>query len=143
MGPIRPVVTGIVLLVSVFAARSLATGNTTQSFPVWGTPAAAPDAPTNLIGAVAGSTVSLSWIPPVTGGAPSSYVVEAAVTPGGPVVASLPTTLTSLDVPGVRNGTYFVRVRAVNGDGTSQPSNEIAITVGAVGCVSPPPAPGP
>lgn len=55
-------------------------GDAAQTIAMWGSPAAVPDAPTNLIGSFAGSTVSLSWIAPVTGGAPSSYVIEAALT---------------------------------------------------------------
>lgn len=100
--------------------------------------AAPPGAPTTLTGSVTASTVTLTWTPPA-GLPPSSYVVEAALAPGGAAIASLPVTATSLTVPNVPNGTYYVRVRALNADGASGPSNEIAVTVGGGGpCTAPP-----
>ncbi len=79
-----------------------------------------------------GPTVTLSWAAP-TSGVPVSYVVEAAATPGGPAVRSLNTgsAQTSLVVPGVTPGTYYVRVRAVGPAGQGPASNEVALTVGA------------
>jgi hypothetical protein len=38
-----------------------------------------------------------------------------------------------LTVPGVPNGTYFVRVRALNSTGLSLPSNEVVVVVGSTG----------
>ena len=69
-------------------------------------PAVAFAQPTNLAAAVSGNTVTLTW-----SGGSGSYVVEAAVVPGGSIVASLPVSGTTLVVPAVPPGTYFVRVR--------------------------------
>jgi hypothetical protein len=74
---------------------------------------------------------------------PSSYLVEAALSPGGAAVASLQIAGSPLVVPNVPNGVYYVRVRGVNGDGISAPSNEVTVAVpgGASGCSAPPNAP--
>jgi hypothetical protein len=102
-----------------------------------------PRSPVNLVSTVSGNTVTLTWQAAGAGGVPSSYLVEAAVSPGGSVVASLPTSTTSLVVPNVPNGIYYVRVRGQNVDGLSAPSNEVVVVVpGGVGtCTSPPNAP--
>ena len=116
-------------------------GGTVEAFPVADGVVAPPEAPTSLTGIVTGSTVTLSWTPPASGTPPSSYFVEAALTAGGPVIASLPVGLTSVSVPGVPNGTYFARVRSVNVEGVSPASNEIIVTVGTAGCNTAPAAP--
>lgn len=100
-----------------------------------------PSAPTALAATVVGSTVGLTWSPPTDGPAPTGYLLEAALTSGGPVFASLPVATVGVSVPGVPNGSYFLRVRAVNADGVSEPSNEVGITVGLAACASPPMAP--
>jgi hypothetical protein len=101
--------------------------------------AAAPDPPTNLSGTVVGSTVNLSWTPPGGGTPATSYLVEAALTAGGPVIASLPLAGTTASIPGVPNGTFFIRVRAWNTEGASPPSNEIRVTVGSACSTAPAP----
>jgi hypothetical protein len=68
-------------------------------------------------------------------------VVEAAVAPGGPQVASLPVSGTTLTVPNVPAGTYFVRVRTLNSSGPSAASNEVTVSVTGSGCPAPPLAP--
>jgi hypothetical protein len=95
---------------------------------------AQPGAPQNLSATVSGSNVTLTWSPPAGGGA-AGYVVEASLTPGGPVIASLSVAGTTLFVPAVPTGTYYVRVRAANGLATS---NEITVAVGTSGCPAPP-----
>ena len=45
---------------------------------------------------------------------------------------------TSLTASGVPNGTYYIRVRAVNVTGVSAASNEVVAVVGVGGCISPP-----
>jgi hypothetical protein len=102
-----------------------------------------PGTPTNLSAAVVGSTVTLSWMAPLTGGAVTTYVLDVGVAPGDSsigifVTGSTATSLTAFSVP---PGAYFVRVRARNASGTSAPSNEIVILVG--GCSAPPAAPSP
>jgi hypothetical protein len=93
--------------------------------------------------ATSSSTVTLSWIAP-TFGTPTSYVIEASSAPGGPAnlanfnTGNASTTLVAPDVPA---GTYYVRVRAVSGCGTSAPSSELQLIVSspnASACTSAP-----
>jgi hypothetical protein len=103
-----------------------------------------PGAPRGLAGSVSGSTVTLSWVGPTEGAAPSGYQIEAGSAPGLRDLASFQTgtTATSFSVGNVPAGTYFVRVRAVNGPFTSAPSNEFVLLVGSVGgCTVAPSAP--
>jgi hypothetical protein len=100
---------------------------------------APPDPPTNLSGTVVGSTVNLSWTPPAGGTPPTSYLIEAALTAGGPIIASLPLAPTTVTIPGVPSGTFFLRVRALNAEGASAPSNEISVTVGSACSTAPAP----
>jgi fibronectin type III domain protein len=93
--------------------------------------------PLNLANVVSGSTVILTWTQPPFQDFPiSSYVIEASSTPGGPAnLANFNTgnPSTSLTVPGVPSGTYYVRVRALNAAGLSAASNEVAVVVGGAG----------
>jgi hypothetical protein len=105
--------------------------------------AGAPGPPQNLAALVAGNTVTLTWLAPTTGGLPSSYVVEASLSPGGVLIASLAASTSSLVVPDVPNAIYYVRVRALNAHGGSAPSNEVIVVVpgGGPGCAFAPDAP--
>ena len=91
----------------------------------------APGAP-SLSGSVDGQTVTLSWSAPAGGCAVTSYVMEAGSSPGASdlLQQDTGTTATSFSVSNVAAGTYYVRVRARNGNGDSGPSNEISGTVG-------------
>src|SRR5205823_3889666 len=91
-----------------------------------------------LTATVSGSTVNLVWSAPTSGGAPTSYIVEAGSSSGLKDLANFSTGNTTLgySATGVPAGTYFVRVRASNGGGASSPSNEIVVLVGA-GCAVP------
>jgi hypothetical protein len=87
--------------------------------------------PSYLEAIVEGSRVSLTWLPPVSGAAPFSYVIEAGSLPGASDLAILDT---ASDTPSfvatqVGPGRYFVRVRARTYGGTSAPSNEIRVDV--------------
>jgi hypothetical protein len=94
---------------------------------------AAPGPPSRLSLSVTGSTVSLSWASPETGGPVSSYVIEAGSSPGASNLARMDsgTTATTFSAGGVSPGVYFVRVRARGAGGTSGPSNEAIAAVGA------------
>ena len=119
-------------VVRVFAASVLTSLLATPAL------AQAPSAPQNLTNLVNGTVVTLSWTAPAAGPV-TGYVVEASVTPGGPLVASLPVASTSLVVPNVPPGVYFVRVRALTGGASSGPSNETTVSVGgSSGCPAPP-----
>ena len=123
-------------------AFSVRAAGQTHSYTAWGTQGASPGAPLSLTGLASGNTVTLNWSAPTTGGIPTSYMLEAALVPGGTALTSINVPTTSLTVPGVPNGTYYVRVRGVNADGTGAPSNEVALVVpsGGGGCFA---APGP
>lgn len=104
---------------------------------------AAPGAATNLAGTASGSMVTLNWAPPATGGAVSSYVLEAGVSPGDSSLASFDTgtNQTSFVAGLVPPGTYFIRVKARNAAGPGPASNELVIQVGASACLQAPPPP--
>lgn len=88
-------------------------------------------APTNLTASVSGSTVALNWQAP---GAVSGYRIEVGRGPAQTNVAVVDTgPATSVNVPGVTEGTYYVRVRSLTSSGASAPSNEVVVTVGASG----------
>jgi hypothetical protein len=86
-------------------------------------------------------TVTLAWDPPVEEqGLPTSYVIEAGSRPGRSNLAVFEIAASAeprLVVDGVPAGTYYVRVRARNFAGLSEPSNEIVVTVGDRPCAVP------
>jgi predicted phage tail protein len=90
-----------------------------------------PNAPQNLRATASGSTVTITWDPPLGGCPPASYILEAGSTSGATNVAVTTVNGTSLTATGVGNGTYFIRIRAVNAVGQSAASNEVSLTVGA------------
>lgn len=93
----------------------------------WG---AEPQPPTLAAPSVAAGTVALSWSLPAESTAATAYRLDAGSQPG---LADLVTTAIgpapSFVASGVPPGRYFVRVRAVNGNGVSAPSNEIVVDV--------------
>ena len=114
--------------------------------PVLPPPApSAPGAPRGLTATVEGNRVTLSWAQPTSGVAVAAYVVEIGAMTG---VADLTfntqstatTATTTYPAGSVPDGTYFIRVRAVNSAGMSGPSNE-AVLVAGRGCAGPPDAP--
>ena len=91
---------------------------------------AAPASPSGLAHAKKGDLVTLSWT--ASGGAEpiSTYIVEAGNSPGGSNVGVFvvpgSATIFERQAPA---GTYYARVLARNGCGTSAPSNEVVVTV--------------
>lgn len=108
-------------------------------YPIGSTPpGTAPGMPTGVAATIVGTTVTLTWTAPVTGGAVQTYVVEAGSAPG---LANLANALTgsagtSIAFAGVPPGLYYVRLRASNTAGVSGPSSEIQVSVG---CATPSP----
>lgn len=97
--------------------------------------------PTGLSATVSGTSVTLTWLAPSDGCAPTSYLIEAGSATGLSNLASVSTgnTATVFSAANVGAGVYYVRVESVNAGGTSGPSNEIQFTVG--GCAGAPTAP--
>jgi hypothetical protein len=97
-------------------------------------PSAPPAAPIDLRAASDGSTVALVWSPPLGGGVPSYYIIEAGSSPALSDLAnfSTGTPIPSFQTAGVPGGTYYVRVRAGNSIGLSAPSNEAVLVVGSL-----------
>jgi hypothetical protein len=99
-----------------------------MSFAI-GTPV--PGAPAALGATVgAGGAVTLTWLAPTTGGAPTGYVIQAGSATGLSNLATVPTgslatTFSAVAPP----GTYFVRVLALNAGGTGPASNEVTVIV--------------
>lgn len=90
-------------------------------------------APANLVPTVSGSTVDFRWNAATGGPTPTGYVVEASLTPGGVVIASVNSATTSLTLTHVPPGFYFVQVRAIYPGGVSQPSTPVQLIVGSAG----------
>jgi hypothetical protein len=99
-----------------------------------------PEVPTNLTASATGSTVAIVW-EAGSGPAPTGYVLEAALSAGGPAIAVVPVTTPGLTAPAVPDGTYYLRVRATNAAGTGPASAEVVVTVGAPACAAAPAAP--
>jgi phosphatidylserine/phosphatidylglycerophosphate/cardiolipin synthase-like enzyme len=90
-----------------------------------------PAPPVNLHATVAGAQVMLTWAPGTLEmtGPPTYFILEAGSAPNAVNHGSQAIAATSVVVPGVPPGVYFVRVRAANATGFSAPSNEIVVTV--------------
>ncbi|MGE3889715.1 MAG: hypothetical protein AB7H81_25100, partial [Vicinamibacterales bacterium] len=100
---------------------------------------APPDVPRFVRGWMSGQRLTLTWGGPASGGMPSGFVVEAGSATGVTNIASIGVAAYSLVYIPVPPGFYFVRVRAVNGAGSSAPSAEVLLNSGNV--PSPPEAP--
>src|SRR5262245_26719578 len=99
-----------------------------------------PVAPSFLGASVNGSTVSLDWSPSFNfDPSPTTYLIEAGSASGLANLATIATAETRFTAAGVGNGTYYIRVRAVNRFGTSAPSNEIVVNVSPTSACGRPP----
>lgn len=90
-----------------------------------------PAAPTGLAASASGSTVTITF--QGVAGAGVTYVLDVGSQPGGsnlgPFQLGGATSLTAT----APNGTFYLRVRAVNACGSSPPSIEVTLVVGAGG----------
>src|SRR5687768_102508 len=96
--------------------------------------AAAPTVPSNLTAAVNGLFVTLSW--GASGNNPTEYVLQAGAAPGQTFFEQVLNGSTTTFSASAGAGTYYVRVVAVNADGTSAPSNEVTVVLTS-GCAAP------
>jgi hypothetical protein len=91
---------------------------------------APPGAPRNLAAILNGSTVTLTWLAPSTGGPVTAYLLEAGTGPGlANLVSQTVGLVTTVSFPGVPTGTYYVRLRASSPGGTSASSNELVLII--------------
>jgi N-acetylneuraminic acid mutarotase len=100
----------------------------------------APGQPAAPVVSGSGNLITFSWSAPATGSPITSYTLLVRLTPGGPVVATLPVgNVTTFSVNGP-NGTFIVSVQATNAAGTGPESPPATVTVPLV--PMPPGAPG-
>ncbi len=92
---------------------------------------AAPGVPLALSRVVSGSTVTLNWLPPADGGAPTSYIIEAGTARGLSNITAFDTRspTPSMQVNSVPPGAYWVRVRARNAQGIGSVTPDIRLVV--------------
>lgn len=100
----------------------------TFSVPIVAPP---PGAPSGLGVVVSGNQASFTWTAPATGGTPTGYLLVAALTSGGPAIASLPFSAPAagVNVTSIPPGSYFVKLAATNAGGASPFSNEVMVSV--------------
>lgn len=94
-----------------------------------------PSPPRDVTAAVAGGSVTLSWLPPVAGGTVTGYELEAGSSPGAANLLRTDAAGSPLSVANVPAGTYHVRLRSLGPGGRSAPTADVTITVG--GCAPP------
>ncbi|MCA1585911.1 MAG: matrixin family metalloprotease [Acidobacteria bacterium] len=87
-----------------------------------------PMAPSALVAAVRGNTVTLQWLAS-PGPPPLGYVVQAGSAPGLSDLANVAVSGLAFAASGVQAGTYYVRVRAHGSAGLSAASNEVQVVV--------------
>jgi glucose/arabinose dehydrogenase len=99
-------------------------------------------APSDLQATIIAATVTLSWSAPAIG-THTHYVIDAGSVPGASNLAQLTVagSQTSITVPDVPAGVYYVRVRSVNSAETSAASNEVVLAINSSGCTAPPAMP--
>lgn len=91
-----------------------------------------PPAPTALASSLIGSQLTLRWSAPASGPTVTGYVLEAGSAPGLSDIGavSLPAAPTSLVVPAMPNGNFYVRLKSQSGGATGAASSDLAFTVG-------------
>jgi beta-lactamase superfamily II metal-dependent hydrolase len=87
-------------------------------------PLVAPGPPLSLSANVNGSSVTLRWSAPTTGGAVDDYLVQVGTSTGASNYGTATTTARTLQFTSVPNGTYYARVRARNSGGSGNPTTD-------------------
>ncbi|HUE86192.1 MAG TPA: kelch repeat-containing protein [Vicinamibacterales bacterium] len=124
-------------LVSVQATNAVGSGPeslpATVTLPLVSAP---PGAPGNLAATLSGTTAYFTWTPPTTGGPPTGYQLLVSLISGGAVIGSVPPgNVTSLAIPGVPPGVFYLRLVATNAAGSGPSSNEVIVN--SAGCTLP------
>ena len=119
-----------------FLVRARTTGaatggeEVTNEVPVRGGCTAAPPMPTDFVASVTGATLALSWTAPDA--LVTAYRLSAGSAAGLSDVVTVPLPGTQTSIAGaVPAGTYFMRLTAANACGTSAPTSELFVTIGA------------
>lgn len=130
--------------IRAFADVVVAVGNFANTNPLPATGVAVyertsgpPAAPQDFSGYAADNNVSLQWIPAPLGPETTGYNLEVGFTAGATDLVMPLGNVTSLNTP-APTGTYYVRVRASNAAGESEPTPEVRLDPG---CTAPPGAP--
>jgi uncharacterized protein (DUF1800 family) len=93
-----------------------------------------PSPPTNFQAAVKGSALWLAWQNTYAGGAPTGIQMDVT----GGATASIPLPLReSFSIPTMPNGTFTLRLRAVNAAGVSNQSSSVTVTAPSTSCGAP------
>lgn len=118
-------------VVRVRAVNAAGAGAPTQEeLLVSGNGPAPPGPPIGLAADVVGSTVTLRWNPPSTGGAAVSYRLEAGSYRGATTLNfDTPLAVTTVGFVGVPPGRYYVRVRGANTQGLGPATSDVRIDV--------------
>ncbi|MEZ5293511.1 MAG: hypothetical protein R2745_20680 [Vicinamibacterales bacterium] len=119
-------------ILTVQASNTAGTGPESAQAQVLVPQPAVPPGPATLTASVTGTTVNLTWTAPTTGGFPTGYQLLAGATPGftQPIASvPLPATATTLSIPGVPFGTYYLRLVATGAAGAGPASNEVTVVV--------------
>ena len=110
-------------------AGNLVAGDTNNAWDVFAHDRVSPLPPEGLVAAVVGNIVTLRWTIPSGGPVPTNFVLEGGFNPGE-VLASVPTgSAAPILVAAAPAGSFYLRVRALNGAFPSAASNEILVHV--------------
>lgn len=123
------------------APIAVSAGGTTSGINFALDPLSAPPGsppPWDLASTITATGIVISWSAPTSGGAATGYLLEGGLSPGT-TAATLPTSTTSLTLPLLPAGTYYLRIRATNAFGVGPPSIELTLVVGNGGVVTPQP----
>jgi hypothetical protein len=88
-----------------------------------------PNPPTGLGATVSNGTVTVSWTAPAGGSTAQAYRLYAGSAPGQANFGYATTNATTLIVPNVPNGTYYIRVTALNAGGESAATPDAVVPV--------------
>lgn len=84
----------------------------------------------NVRATVVGHAVRVMWDRPAELADLAAYALEAGTPAGRSDLGSVTTTLQSISLPFVPDGTYFIRVRTIFANGPSPWSDEVMLAVG-------------